>query len=951
MDQITKIKEERALIAESVASRIRTFDVETEQLSLETDILRSLNEVRGFTDEESAIRKSLNKAIQSRVENEIEQLERDAQESEDTLKQRKAQGFFQKQAGTQRRGAMDDADTKVQESLATRNSYSMSGNTLKTNEANVDLAKNLKEFNIEAGKNTLFWDTINVKIAEATERAGRFSETLAETAFDGVKDGFKGLLKDLSAGTMSAGDAFLKMAASIAGKMQDKLFDQAADRMTAGLFDMMGMNKFHTGGIVTNFASGGRTKSDVPAMLTAGEYVVRKKAVDSIGRQALEKMNRGESLETLFEKPNSESFDVLGGDMQSFGSPSNSPMQALSAPIIDPLKSGGMLSENSPTSSGSETGSASERIEERLKEINNNFKEGGSISKSTTNTIEKLFSGGMVGYSSGGYVSNIQELGRTKDQNRYDVGLGLGMMGGTGLAAYMGRDKSPAGSPPEPPNMNKLNTSSTLDLDIRDPRLSSKFRKMDTTSQEYGKYLLEKYDYNVQKQNKKVADRAQYISSIGNAIASFAGAAIGNKIGDSIGNRVNGARMNGNGYSVGKGPSGEVVKIHRDSKGKLYAMEGGKKVDFMAGDGKSLSPASKHMSDWAVENGKTGTGALSGKDAAKWWSSYTASGRPGFAEKFSAPSASLVGMTESMQRKDLVVGAAETTNFIENNQYSAKGNKRWRQDMGNVSMKLLDDPNSPYHRSGFTTKELMQYMNQGGSITNNSASSKTVINKNIEQELNRIFNESISPQAKPMKFSSGGIVNHYNKGGNVSSGPLVFRDGQFMNNPKTGQSLDQEYPGMFNKFSVSQSMRGYSDGGSVRGPAGIDKVGPVMLDEGEFVIKSRSVQKMEREYPGMLEKLNSGGGFADGGMVSNQNSNTSNTNNTSSQSNSSNTEDNSSNNVTVNINVGSSSDSGGSTSVEGNATQGQTAMAGKLKAAVLQVLAEEQRVGGMLRGN
>ena len=225
--------------------------------------------------------------------------------------------------------------------------------------------------------------------------------------------------------------------------------------------------------------------------------------------------------------------------------------------------------------------------------------------------------------------------------------------------------------------------------------------------------------------------------------------------------------------------------------------------------------------------------------------------------------------------------------------------------------------------------------------------------QSLDQEYPGMFNKfSVSQSMRG--YSDGGSVRRpagIDKGGNVSSGPLVFRDGQFMNNPKTSQSLDQEYPGMLNKFSASQSMRGYSDGGSVRGPAGIDKVGPVMLDEGEFVIKSRSVQKMEREYPGMLEKLNSGGGFADGGMVSNQNSNTSNTNNTSSQSNSSNTEDNSSNNVTVNINVGSSSDSGGSTSVEGNATQGQTAMAGKLKAAVLQVLAEEQRVGGMLRGN
>ena len=56
--------------------------------------------------------------------------------------------------------------------------------------------------------------------------------------------------------------------------------------------------------------------------------------------------------------------------------------------------------------------------------------------------------------------------------------------------------------------------------------------------------------------------------------------------------------------------------------------------------------------------------------------------------------------------------------------------------------------------------------------------------------------------------------------------------------------------------------------------------------------------------------------------------------------------------VTVNINVGgSASGSGESVQTQGNATEGQSAMAGKLKAAVLQVIAEEQRVGGMLRGN
>ena len=177
--------------------------------------------------------------------------------------------------------------------------------------------------------------------------------------------------------------------------------------------------------------------------------------------------------------------------------------------------------------------------------------------------------------------SLLKELVTNKDKNWEDIGYGVGVMGGTAIAAYNSRKQDSGPKPPEPPRMNKLNTSSKLDLDIRDPRLSAKFRKMDTTSQEYAKYLLDKYDYNVQKQNKKVAEKAQFISSIGNAIATGIGAAVGSKIGDSIGNRINASRMSGSGMSVAKGPSGEVVKIHRDKNGSIYAMEGDKKVNFM----------------------------------------------------------------------------------------------------------------------------------------------------------------------------------------------------------------------------------------------------------------------------------------------------------------------------------------------------------------------------------
>jgi len=49
----------------------------------------------------------------------------------------------------------------------------------------------------------------------------------------------------------------------------------------------------------------------------------------------------------------------------------------------------------------------------------------------------------------------------------------------------------------------------------------------------------------------------------------------------------------------------------------------------------------------------------------------------------------------------------------------------------------------------------------------------------------------------------------------------------------------------------------FSGGGKVRGPGGIDKVGPVMLDRGEYVIKASSVNNVEKQYPGFFDKLNS----------------------------------------------------------------------------------------------
>ena len=102
------------------------------------------------------------------------------------------------------------------------------------------------------------------------------------------------------------------------------------------------------------------------------------------------------------------------------------------------------------------------------------------------------------------------------------------------------------------------------------------------------------------------------------------------------------------------------------------------------------------------------------------------------------------------------------------------------------------------------------------------------------------------------------------------------------------------------------------------------------------MVKASSVNKVEKQYPGFFDRLNSMK-FNEGGVVDPSTSNISQTSETTNnQANSS--------NVTVNINVSSD----GGTTVQGGGASDQ-AFAAKIKEAVVNVISQEKRVGGMLR--
>lgn len=729
---------------------------------------------------------ALEKEVAKQLDKEEKQANLTRDREAETFGQKFKRGGFAQDAIRGKQKARETALANVQAAQGEVSFYGLQGNSLKAAEAQLQYAQALKVANEETNRGSMFWDSMRVKIAEANGRLERFAETLANTSFDAVRDSFKQMFHDLADGSKKTSDIMLSFFASIAKRIQDKLFDQAADAITSGLFEIFGGQKMHSGGIVTNYNTGGYARGDVPAMLTAGEYVVRKKAVDRIGQQNLEKMNNGESLEDLFNKPADEPFEVMGGGNfapQSDKMDIMANTKLLSGMFKQGYVEGGKVESNN---------SSFERV------VNNN-------------TITKLNNGGHVQKAFQGQTSSYGKVG-------YGTGMGVG----AALAGNMFKDRTPQ-APPTPPKMTTLNTRGALNLGVKDSRLSAKYRRMDDTSQKYGSYLLEKYNYDIQQKNQKVRDRASSVAAIGSIIAGGIGRALGSKIAGSMTNSVNAARMSGSGMQVGKTPGGDTVTIHRSPKGEVYAMSGGEKMDFMSssfdkGTGMPIqSGAAQNMTKWKIQN-DIGAGAnLTSKQAAQWWSHYSSSGRPGFAETFTSPNK---GMTPDQAMAQRGVTAFE------------KG--------------ALDDRPDP----GTRQRDIWEMAG----------------------------------------FNSGGLI------------------------------------------------RGMSDGGRVHGPAGVDKVGPVMLENGEFVIKSNSVNSIEKKYPGLLDQMNGAKGYAEGGIVDSPPT----------VNNSESNENTSHNNVTINVNV-----SGGSSTerVEGSAGAGGQAMATKLKAAVLQVISEEQRVGGMLRGD
>jgi TP901 family phage tail tape measure protein len=222
--------------------------------------------------------------------------------------------------------SLEDAK-KFQE---TENAIKFSEDALKKYNLSVDQAKTLlEEYNKQQQRQIEFQTKLAKLRAESPARAGMFAafneieqeaynfqETFAKNTTLAFRDGMRDALGAAISQTDDLGAALQNVATNFLKTMQNAFLQQASNQAMIGLQNafptvfpkastLPAPTGAATGGFINNgkvikgYAGGGLVtggsgyKDDVPAMLSQGEYVIRKSSVEKYGAANLEKMNSG----------------------------------------------------------------------------------------------------------------------------------------------------------------------------------------------------------------------------------------------------------------------------------------------------------------------------------------------------------------------------------------------------------------------------------------------------------------------------------------------------------------------------------------------------------------------------------------------------------------------------------------------------------------------------------
>jgi hypothetical protein len=165
------------------------------------------------------------------------------------------------------------------------------------------------------GSVTDIFGSFSDEMTYGTQDAFRDLNNIASDTARTMKSQFNEAFQSIIDGTQNVGDAFQSMALNISRRIQQLSLEMTTNAVTNSLFSSIGGlpsifknplggagGGYVNGNRIQKFSNGGKvlggsgTKDDVPAMLSNGEYVIKKSSVRKYGENFLHSLNSGGSV-------------------------------------------------------------------------------------------------------------------------------------------------------------------------------------------------------------------------------------------------------------------------------------------------------------------------------------------------------------------------------------------------------------------------------------------------------------------------------------------------------------------------------------------------------------------------------------------------------------------------------------------------------------------------------
>jgi hypothetical protein len=153
-----------------------------------------------------------------------------------------------------------------------------------------------EQANLLSGKGNTIGQNLRIEGSGLLDEAKTFQQILGQDTPKALADGLAEAMKVGLSGADNIGEALQNIAKSFLQNLQGAFLQSASNKIVGSTLAAIGGSE---GGYVRKFAAGGMVtggsgiRDDVPAMLSSGEYVMRKSAVQKYGAENIAKMNDG----------------------------------------------------------------------------------------------------------------------------------------------------------------------------------------------------------------------------------------------------------------------------------------------------------------------------------------------------------------------------------------------------------------------------------------------------------------------------------------------------------------------------------------------------------------------------------------------------------------------------------------------------------------------------------